>query len=75
MDLKDFQIVATDTQKKAFTSIQAVYIQAIIDQLKLINNCLNVDCLNTSERFLLRISSYNLKVFQIHRQQLRFGPE
>ena len=33
-DLKDFQIVATDSQKEAFkSSIQAVYIQAIVDQL------------------------------------------
>jgi hypothetical protein len=33
-DLKDFQIVATDAKKEAFqSSIQAVYIQAIIDQL------------------------------------------
>ena len=33
-DLKDFQIVVTDTQREAFkSSIQAVYIQAIIDQL------------------------------------------
>ena len=39
--------------------------------VKLINNYLNVDCLNTRfERFLLRISSYNLKVFQIGCQHI-----
>ena len=33
-DLKDFQIIATDSQKDTFkSSLQAVYIQAIIDQL------------------------------------------
>ena len=32
-DFKDFKIVATDSQKDAFkSSIQAVYIRAIIDQ-------------------------------------------
>ena len=67
-DLKDFQIVATDSQKEAFkSSIQAGYIQAIVDQLY--NRFPHVELLDAFSIFDSRTLPFDEKDVATHGQE------